>query len=316
MNTDPLVSIILPVLNAEKYLSNAIESVLWQTYQNWELIAIDDGSQDSSHRILKKYASLDKRIKMFKNKKNNGIGFCMNLGLLKAKGEYIARQDADDISLPVRLEKQVNFFLENPFIGILGSFMVELNDNKLSSKRIMPTTHTEIKNTMFIRQAIQNPTMMIKVSNIPKNKFWYDGSLSPVDELDFFFRILHNVRFANIAEYLVLYRKHQHNSSLMNIKKTFGLTFYTRLKACLSYKYRPTLKSFLIHWLQSLVVFSFPNTFLYKVFQIWKDHNIAEIDLDNILFNPVQLENQIELLKVFEGKNRSFLIYKYLPAIR
>lgn len=292
---DPLVSIIMPVFNAEEYLPNAIESILWQTYQNWELIAIDDGSEDASFQILKSYALKDKRIKIFANSKNHGIGHTMNFGLSKALGEYIARQDADDISLPTRLEKQIQFLLQKPDVGIVGGFMAELNNKRLSAKRTVPLEHTEIKKGMFINQSIQNPTLMLKRDNIPAVQFWYDGCLSPVDELDFFFRMLKDVKFANIAEYVVVYRRHQHNSSLKNIKRTFALTFFTRIRAILHYQYKPTMKSFLVHWIQSLVVCLLPNSILYKIFQIWKHSKLEEIDVENILFDPHQLENKIQM---------------------
>lgn len=295
MKNDVLVSVILPIYNAEKYLANAIESILWQTFQDWELIAIDDGSKDSSLKLLQKYAAFDKRIKVFKNIRNKGIGYCMNLGLSKAKGRFIARQDADDISLPKRLEKQIKFFQENSDVGILGAFMVELKDEKLSAKRIVPCYHDEIEKGMFINQAIQNPTLMLNRTNIPKKDFWYNEALSPVDELDFFFRTLRKVKFANLPDYLVIYRKHQNNSSLKNIKITFWLTFFTRIKAVLSYKYRPTFQSLLIHWLQSLIVFSLPNIFLYKIFQLWKHSRIKEMEVKNILTKPYLLERQIQL---------------------
>lgn len=271
INNKVLISIIMPVYNAQAFLYDSLGSIIGQTYQNWELIAIDDGSKDHSFRILTSFAQKDKRIKVFKNVKNLGIGRTVNIALSKAKGNYIARQDADDISRPQRLEKQLSYLTNNPSIAILGTFMYEvslLNGN--TTKRIVPTTHKKIKKAMFITQAIQNPTVMINRKKIPASEFWFNGKISPVDELDFFLRLLNIVSFANIPEFLITYRVHGNNSSLKNIKRTFALTFKTRLKAIFAYGYRPGIKEFFIHWLQSLVVFSLPNSILYVLFKLWK----------------------------------------------
>lgn len=271
MKNNLLVSVIMPVYNAELFLHDAIESILHQTHQNWELIAIDDGSKDNSYKILKTYAKKDRRIKVFKNGLNQGIGNTVNTILSKTRGNYIARQDADDISHPERLEKQLAYLLNKPNIGILGSFMHELNFlNGAIRERIVPVSHQKIKKAMFTTQAIQNPTVMINRKKIPFNQFWFDGKISPVDELDFFFRLLNHIQFANIPEFLVTYRRHLSNSSLKNIKKTFMLTFRTRLKAILLYGYRPGFKEFFIHWTQSFIVLILPNAILYPLFQIWK----------------------------------------------
>lgn len=266
----------MPVYNSESFLHDSIESILLQTYPNWELIAIDDSSKDNSYKILKAYAKTDRRIKVFRNKVNQGIGNTVNTALSKTRGNYIARHDADDISDPRRLEKQLFYLINNPKVGIVGSFMNELNLlNGTTVKRIVPITHQKIKEGMFITQTIQNPTVMINRKKIPFNQFWFNGSISPVDELDFFFRLLNRVQFANIPEFLVTYIRHANNSSLKNIKKTFMLTFRTRLKAIMLYGYRPGFKEFLIHWMQSFIVLVLPNAILYPLFQIWKYGSIS-----------------------------------------
>ena len=271
MKKNNLISVIMPVYNAQDFLHNSIQSILAQTHQNWELIAVDDGSSDNSYQILRSYARKDHRIKVFRNTVNKGIGETVNVALSKTKGRYIARQDADDISYPQRLEKQLSYLIDNPSIGILGTFMHEVNfAEEIMTERLVPTTHQRIKKAMFTTQAIQNPTVMIDRKKIPYRELWYNGKISPVDELDFFFRLLNTTKFANIPEFLVIYRKHSNNSSLKNIKRTFDLTFRTRLRAIFLYGYRPGLKEFLIHWAQTFVVLVLPNSLLYKLFKLWK----------------------------------------------
>lgn len=274
MKNNTLISIIMPVYNAEAFLKNSLESIILQTHKNWELITVDDGSTDNSYNILKSFQRKNHKIKVFRNSVNKGIGETVNLALSKTKSNYIARQDADDISDPTRLEKQLSYLRSNPSIGILGTFMNEVNDaEKTLVKREVPITHKDIKKAMFITQSIQNPTVMINKRKIPYNQLWFNGKISPVDELDFFFRLLNKVKFANLPECLVTYRKHSNNSSLKNIKRTFSLTFQTRLKAILLYGYRPGVKEFFIHWVQTFAVFILPNSILYGLFKLWKNHS-------------------------------------------
>ena len=105
----PKVSVLMSVYNGSRYLQKSLESILNQTFTDFEFIIIDDGSTDNTWEILTKYADQDQRIKLFKNEENIGLTKSLNKGLILAQGEYVARQDADDISLPERFEKQVDF---------------------------------------------------------------------------------------------------------------------------------------------------------------------------------------------------------------
>lgn len=282
-----LISIIMPVYNAEAFLQDTLTSILGQTYQNWELIAVDDHSKDKSLEILKSFSKKDQRIRVLKNNKNLGIGRTINVALGKTQGDYIARQDADDISHPTRLEKQLSYFNSNSSVGVLGTFMREENllDGSVA-ERTVPTTHEGIRKAMFISQSIQNPSVMINKKKIPAGELWFNGHISPVDELDFFFRLLNKTKFANIPEALVIYRRHGNNSSLKNIKRTFFLTFVTRLKAMLIYGYRPGVKEFFVHWAQTFTVLILPNSLLYSLFKHWKNNSLVPSLISKINFFP------------------------------
>jgi len=129
INDTPLVSVIMSVYNAEKYLAQACDSILQQTFQNFEFIIIDDGSKDSSLDIIKEYKKKDKRIIIIKNTKNWGLGFSLNRGIKIANGKYIARQDADDISVKKRLEIQYKFMENNQEIALIGcdNYAIDVN---------------------------------------------------------------------------------------------------------------------------------------------------------------------------------------------
>ena len=137
-----LVSVVMSVYNSDKYLDDAINSILNQSYKEFEFLIIDDGSSDNSEAIIKKYAANDRRIVLIKNEKNLGLASSLNKGIHLAKGKYIARQDADDLSAPDRLEKQVEFALRNSDIDVIGSncFIIDISgsvvyQNKTYSKR-------------------------------------------------------------------------------------------------------------------------------------------------------------------------------------
>ena len=144
----PKISVIMSVYNGEKYLREAIESILNQTFRDFEFIIINDGSTDKTSEILSSYN--DPRIVIINNKRNIGLTKSLNKGLKMVKGEYIARQDADDVSLPERLERMVNFLDMNRDVGLLGSSFVIIDEkgNKLKSCKFA-TENKEIKKRLL-----------------------------------------------------------------------------------------------------------------------------------------------------------------------
>ena len=124
----PPVSVVMAVYNGEEYLSSAIESILQQTYQDFEFIIINDASTDKTSDILQKYLSLDQRISIINNATNSGLGVSLQKGIAAARGEFIARMDADDISLPDRFEKQIKYLQNHPEIMVLGGDHAIINE--------------------------------------------------------------------------------------------------------------------------------------------------------------------------------------------
>ena len=118
----PRVSVLMPAYNSEKYLGEAIDSILNQTFTDFEFIIINDGSKDNTAKIVEEYAKKDKRIRFIDNKKNQGIVGVLNEGIDLCRGKYIARMDSDDISLPTRFEKEIEYMEEHPECGVLGTW--------------------------------------------------------------------------------------------------------------------------------------------------------------------------------------------------
>ena len=128
MNKKPLISVIMPVYNAANFLPQAIESILNQTYSHFEFIIIDDASKDNSWKIIKQYARKDNRIHAFKNHINLGVSLTSNIGISKAKGKYLVRMDADDISFSDRIEKELKFLLNNPSVVAVGGQCIIIDE--------------------------------------------------------------------------------------------------------------------------------------------------------------------------------------------
>ena len=161
MSNSPLVSIVVPVYNAQNYLHETIESVLLQTYEKFELIIVNDGSTDNSEKIVRQFQKKDKRI-ILRNFKNSGIASALNNGIQIAKGKYIARLDADDISLPHRIKKQVEFMEANPSVDVCGSWVEifgEFNDNFICK---FPTNDKQLKTKLLFSVPFAHPSVIIK----------------------------------------------------------------------------------------------------------------------------------------------------------
>ncbi|MES2590487.1 MAG: glycosyltransferase family 2 protein [Bacteroidota bacterium] len=207
---EPIVSVIMPVYNAEKYLAETINSILAQTFVDFEFLIIDDGSTDKSLQILNSYA--DSRIKVLKNDKNIGYVQTLNKLIDLSKGKYIARQDNDDISFPERLKKQVDFLNKNEGTGVCGTNMFFFGDKQKQS--LMPIRDEEIRAYMIINNPFCHPTIMYRKSLFNELKIdKYDESLCPAEDYAMWFEISKKTKLANLYEPLLKYRWHQNNTS-------------------------------------------------------------------------------------------------------
>jgi len=149
MKNEPLVSVLIPTYNVSEFIDEAIESILNQTYKNLEVIIVDDGSGDETYQKLQILEKADSRIKLFKNPTNLRIAETLNFALSKASGQYIARMDGDDISLPERIEKQVSYLIEHPEIDLLGLQVIAVDEAGVEIKRLKFSTDPAISRTLI-----------------------------------------------------------------------------------------------------------------------------------------------------------------------
>lgn len=268
--TKPLVSVIMPVYNAENYVSEAIESMLSQTYANFELIIVNDASTDKSGEIIdkyqKKYPRIIAAIHLKKNLNAGGEG-AGNIAFSKAKGEFVARMDADDIAHPKRLAKQVEFLQKNPDVALVGLCAEVINKNgKQIGNKIVPTQHEEIFKNYFTFHPVIHPTVMLRRGSLINPNTLYRRDLpSNNDYLTFFEMINSGRKFANLPDRLLKYRLHGANDSLSQVKKTFANTLAIR-RMMINKGYKPTTKARMQSFMQQILIVLMPEVAVYYLY--------------------------------------------------
>jgi glycosyltransferase involved in cell wall biosynthesis len=207
----PKISVIMCVHNGEKYLNRAVDSILYQTFEDFEFIVIDDASTDSTNNILSKYK--DNRLRIFRNTHQMGLYKSSNIGLRQAFGDYIARMDADDISLPERLEKEKKFLDENPDYALVGTcyFIIDQSD-RILDKAGIHFTNEDIQKIMLIGNCFGHGTTMFRRDCIEKVGF-YNEEFKYSGDYDLWLRISERYKVCNLNEFLYKWRMHDQGIS-------------------------------------------------------------------------------------------------------
>ncbi|MCY3867892.1 MAG: glycosyltransferase family 2 protein [Chloroflexi bacterium] len=211
----PLVSVVMPVYSGEKYVADAIESILGQTFSDFELIIVEDGSQDGSLEIIRSYEACDDRIRLVSFKRNLGAPIARNHAINLSSADYIAMMDCDDVCLPQRLERQVEHLRANQAIGVLGAGAQAVNED-LSPLFLfdLPEHHALIVFNVFVGSFFVHPTVMMR-RQLLDIVGGYKPSQRAADDTELWTRLIWRTRFANLSETLLLYRRHeaQHHTS-------------------------------------------------------------------------------------------------------
>lgn len=203
LNKLPKISVLMPVYNCELYIKEAVESILNQTFDDFEFLIIDDASTDDTVNIIKKYT--DSRIQLIEKPINTGLTHSLNYGLNIAKGDFIARMDGDDISVLQRFKKQIDFLDANPDVVLCGSFFSIIGTNDVI---IVPEDYESIKLTMLKRCCIGHPTVMMRKAIFDKYSLNYDVTKEPAEDYDLWIKLLDKGEIYNIQEVLLYYRLH------------------------------------------------------------------------------------------------------------
>lgn len=223
--SNPQISVVMPVYNREQYLEESIESILNQTFTDFEFIIVDDQSTDSSWQIIQQYAAKDSRIVAVKNTGKKGCYPARNCGHRLAKGKYIAVMDSDDIALPERLQTQFDFMEQHPDIDICGSWLKSFGTEERVNQTL--EKHEEIRDQMFFGCSIPHQTVIYRMT---QQKLFYSENYASAQDYELFCRKMNELKFANIPEVLLLYRVHLNQISTASRKEQSDNGDRTRLR--------------------------------------------------------------------------------------
>ncbi len=212
--SEPIVSVVMPAYNAEKYIVEAILSILNQTYSNLELIIVDDASTDETYSVIKSFT--DKRIVLERNENNKGIAFSTNRAIEIAKGNYIALMDDDDIAFPRRLEYQIDYLENHKDIDIIGGRSEDINaDGSHRTFGGMPRNNPNYIKSWLLFKCLdfRNGTTMMRRDFIDKYNLRYRDGYLGMQDYQFFIESSKVGKISSIDEYLIKYRIHDNNET-------------------------------------------------------------------------------------------------------
>jgi len=212
---NPFLSVIIPTYNSSNFIEDTIQSILDQSYKNFELLILDDCSQDDTFEKIKNFK--DKRIRLLKNEFNRGYVFSLNKLISISKGDFIVRNDHDDISIKKRFEIQLKEFKKNKDLFICGG---QIETIELKSKKISyPIKRNDLISFMFFNNPIHHPTVMIKSAMINLKENFYDENFCPSEDYYKWSKIISEFQIINSQKKLLLYRSHSNNYSKISLNK-------------------------------------------------------------------------------------------------
>ena len=256
----PLVSVVMSAWNEEKYVGKTIESILNQTFTDFEFIIVNDGSTDKTQQVLDDFASRDKRIKIIVNEANMYIARSLNRGIQSAQGEYVAIIDAADVAHPMRLEKQVRFLQDHRDVHLVGTYVywVDEGGNVVGEWKVPQV----IKNSkLYLPQIAVHPSIMIRKELFDKIGF-YDVNSDVSVEFELYLRISrHRLGIANIPEFLTYVTLRDKGVTHTNLRTIQWNQFKIKLQ------YLPYFFSFwnVVSTLRSFVGLLLPNFLLKRI---------------------------------------------------
>lgn len=284
------VSVLMPVYKTkEEYLREAIESILNQTFTDFEFLILDDCPDDDRESIVKSYD--DKRIRYVKNEKNLGITPSRNKLIDLAKGEYLAVFDHDDISLPERFAKQVEYLDNHPEVGVVSSLVKNMSRGKVQRK---PIDNDDIKIGLVRNCVVSHSAAMIRKSVLIDNNIRYEEKFSPAEDYALWCRLLPFTEFHNLDEVLFWYRDHENNTSHLQEDKMTDAT--VAIQSFIKFNY-PELYQRYLHYVTNITKVSLFG--IIPLISIVKNNIITKI----YLFGRILLLNCIHITKLEKGKS-------------
>ena len=241
----PEITVFMAVYNGEKYLKQAIDSTLNQTFKDFELLIVDDGSTDDSFLIAKKYS--DKRIRIVQNTNNKGLAFTRNRGIEEARGKYLATLDCDDISFKNRLATQMAFLSQNKDVAICGGKIKYIDEQLNYTGKLFSLRGDQdfLKTILMFNNIFFNSSTMINTSVL--RKFHFEESLAPAEDFDLFEKIAAQYKIAFLNKWLSLYRVHNNNISVAKSEKRIAAEKIIAERQLVRYGFAYTADEFELH---------------------------------------------------------------------
>lgn len=257
MSKNSKVTVLMPAYNAAPYIAEAIESIINQTFKDFEFIIIDDCSTDNTRDIIETYAKKDKRIRFFKNERNLKVAKTRNKGLKLAKGEYIVNMDADDWSYPDRIEKQVHLMEENPDL-VLSSGNMEICDSKMNikNKTKLPIKDSRIREVLLQYNPIVNPATIFKRREALQVG-GYDETVKTEDYM-MVIDLSSKGKLQNLEDILIKYRVLRSSVTQTGMQDLHLSTLYCALKGSYKYKYHISFKTKIVMMNRLFIAFFVP----------------------------------------------------------
>ena len=268
MSKTPKITIILPVYNTEKYIGQAIRSILGQSFQDFEFIILDDASTDTSYEICREYALQDMRVKLLRNAKNFWVVKTRNILLweVSPKSKYIALMDADDVSDILRIQKQFQFLEKNSDISLVWSNIKIINSRwEQIWKRKYLKTHTEISKNIFKKSPLAQPAVMIRKKDL--DRIWgYNQDFERCQDYELWCRFYEaGYKMYNIQENLLSYRVFPEQGKIKHLKLTLKNTIKIQKKYIFQKKYFGSWN--VIYFVCENILLFFPNRFIMWLFK-------------------------------------------------
>jgi len=242
---DSVVTVILPVYNASKYLPDCLTSLALQTYQDLQIIAIDDHSRDDSVRVLRKYKKNFADFEIYQNKKRYGLAVCYNRALKRAKGKYVAFMNPYDINAISRLKRQVSFLSNNPKIVAVGTQYTVIDEsNKKLDRSDLPEEHETIYDTLLHTSSLHPETIMINRALLPKDLLYFKNTKYPFIYTEVFIKFFQYGKVANIRQSLYFHREgiKRHGKKPSKVSKIVSMAKIW-LSSRSEYDYKPSLRT-------------------------------------------------------------------------
>ena len=238
----PKVSILMPVYNSAEFLREAIESMLSQSFKDFEFLIVDDGSTDGSAGILAEYVEKDSRIRIIRNEKNQGIVYSLNRGLKECTGEYIARMDSDDIALKERLDKQIAVLDKNPDIIALGGAIsyIDSRGNELGVIR-----RCTVDKSLITQNPLLHPAVMLRRETLERSKLAYMEKYRYAEDYFLWLQLSRLGKLGALDDIVIKYRLSKNVTRMMQLKKVLWATIKVKTAGMFKLGIRPGLTDLL-----------------------------------------------------------------------